>query len=134
MALSLDLYSHIFSFLDRCTDKPLVFTFFPDFTSSERKKIDERWLAESRVDHHRGTIPHSLFSDTGEWCRNGEYHRDECDSLGISLPAFICGERKEWWINGARHRLDGPAVVNLEAYETAVEEWWVVNGEMTEGP
>jgi hypothetical protein len=44
--------------------------------------------------------------------RNIIYHRDELDpKTGLSLPAYE-DERgyKSWWLNGNRHRLDGPAI------------------------
>ena len=49
---------------------------------------------------------------------------------GIASYRWTAIERthgdKEWWVNGKRHRLNGPAV----EYANGVEEWWV-NGEQT---
>ena len=53
-------------------------------------------------------------------------HRDEKDpETGLSLPAYINNENRmnTWWINGKRHREDGPAIDN--GYS---KQWWL-NGE-----
>ena len=41
-------------------------------------------------------------------------------------PAYVTsdGEYKAWWLNGERHRLDGPAV----RYGDGTDQWYV-NGE-----
>ena len=41
-------------------------------------------------------------------------------------PAYVTadGEYKAWWLNGERHRLDGPAV----RYGVGTDQWYV-NGE-----
>lgn len=53
-------------------------------------------------------------------------HRDEKDpETGKSLPAYIHDHdrMKTWWLNGKRHREDGPAIDN--GYS---KQWWL-NGE-----
>jgi hypothetical protein len=53
-------------------------------------------------------------------------HRDEKDpETGAPLPAYIhdLNMMKTWWINGKRHREDGPAIDN--GY---TRQWWL-NGE-----
>lgn len=37
-----------------------------------------------------------------------------------SGPAVICGNHKEWWFHGMRHREDKPAI----EYEDGSKEWW----------
>lgn len=53
-----------------------------------------------------------------EYWLNGERHRTDG-------PALIRGGHKQWWANGQLHRVDGPAVVSSDG---TTEEWWV-NGE-----
>ena len=44
-------------------------------------------------------------SGSKEWWLNGKRHRED----GPAVEYCINGS-KEWWLNGKRHREDGPAV------------------------
>ena len=55
---------------------------------------------------------------TKRWYLNGERHRED----GPAVER--CSGSKEWWVNGKRHREDGPAVEWSDGYK----EWWI-NGE-----
>lgn len=117
---------------------------------------------------HREDGPAYVFGDFEVWCYNGKLHRSPDPINGIELPAkcnnsnepsyiyaihgnyhrtegpalmFTDDDRKEWFINGVRHRIDGPAIecgertsyyedgllhrVDGPAHKTeTVEEWW----------
>lgn len=50
------------------------------------------------------------------WYKSGYIHRDG------GMPAIVVpGILQEWWINGKRHRVDGPAVANIYG----LYEWWI---------
>ena len=53
-----------------------------------------------------------------EWYLNGNRHREDG-------PAVKCSDGyKEWWINGNLHREDGPAIEGANGYKS-----WYLNGE-----
>ena len=55
--------------------------------------------------------------DSQSWYLNGKRHREDG-------PAIIDGGRQEWWyINGKLHREDGPAIIDVDKQE------WYLNGE-----
>jgi hypothetical protein len=61
---------------------------------------------------------------TQEWWVNGKRHREDG-------PAIINSHNyQEWWVNGKRHRLDGPAYINNGRQD------WYLNGKRhrTDGP
>jgi len=47
-----------------------------------------------------------------EWWINGKRHRK-------NGPAMIRGSNQEWWFNGKRHRINKPAVI-----DGGEKEWW----------
>ena len=51
-----------------------------------------------------------------EWYLNGKRHREDG-------PAFehVNGARREWYLNGKRHREDGPAV----EFANGIREWYL---------
>ena len=52
---------------------------------------------------------------TQAWYVNGQRHR-------LDGPAYIgANGSQEWWVNSQRHRLDGPAHIWANGYQ----EWWV---------
>ena len=55
-----------------------------------------------------------------EWWLNGQRHR-------VGGPAFIQAEHEEWWLNGQRHRIGGPA---FDQY--GHKQWWVEGAKLTE--
>jgi hypothetical protein len=57
------------------------------------------------------------------WYINGKRHREDGPAA-----EYINGF-KSWWSNGERHREDGPAVINSNGYK----EWWL-NGVKIEQP
>jgi hypothetical protein len=57
-----------------------------------------------------------------EWYLNGERHR-------VDGPAIEWADgHKEWWLNGKLHREDGPAV----EWADGTKEWWLNGEEYTE--
>lgn len=50
-----------------------------------------------------------------DWWLNGKRHRD--DGPAIELP----DGRREWWLHGKRHREDGPAIEWPDGYRS----WWL---------
>ena len=58
-------------------------------------------------------------SGNKEWYLNGQRHREDGPAI-----EWISGY-KEWWVNGKLHREDGPAVEDIRGDE----EWWV-NGKL----
>jgi hypothetical protein len=58
---------------------------------------------------------------TKEWYLNGKRHREDG-------PAFECSSGdKQWYLNGKRHREDGPA----HEYSNGEKEWWLDGEEYT---
>ena len=56
---------------------------------------------------------------TQEWWVNGQRHR-------LDGPAYIgAAGTQEWWVNGQRHRPVGPAVISA-----AVRQEWYVNSQL----
>jgi hypothetical protein len=51
--------------------------------------------------------------DDKVWYKDGVLHREG------DLPAVSNEIYKAWWLNGRRHRLGGPAYVNIN-----FQEWW----------
>ena len=62
-----------------------------------------------------------LYREDGseEWRLNGKLHR--MDGPAITQLNGL----KEWWLNGKRHRMDGPAIIYIDG----TEEWWL-NGKL----
>lgn len=83
-----------------------------------------RTVYDDRVVHYRHGTLHSVDDQPAiwwkcgdaEWYCNGVKHR-------ICGPAVVCQDdkRKEWWHYGMQHRDDGPAV----EVPNMCEEWWV---------
>ena len=61
-------------------------------------------------------------SGNKSWWLNGQRHREDGPAV-----EDISGY-KEWWVNGKLHREDGPAVYWSNGYK----EWWVNGREVTE--
>jgi hypothetical protein len=65
------------------------------------------------------------------WYKSGstcELHRDEIDpETGLSLPAFEDQTGyKSWFVDGKRHRLDGPAIQFPEnEYDKEYTQYWI---------
>lgn len=95
-------------------------------------KIDEdgdrRWYNEndelSREDgpaiEYRGESV-AVSNGTKEWYLNGKRHRKDGPAIEWSDGA------KEWYLDGKRHRADGPAVEDGNGYK----EYWLNNNEYT---
>jgi hypothetical protein len=62
------------------------------------------------------------YPDRVEWVNEAGYlHRED----GPAYESFLVQKDKvykEWWINGKRHRIDGPAI---ESTVMNYKEWWV---------
>jgi hypothetical protein len=58
-----------------------------------------------------------VFKNGGkEWFLNGKRHREDGPAV-----EYADGYNKEWWINGKRHREDGPAI----DYANGHKEWYI---------
>ncbi len=58
-----------------------------------------------------------INGDIQEWWLNGKRHREDG-------PAYIDSRIQEWWLNGKRHREDGPAYID-DNYKAV---YWYLNG------
>ena len=64
-----------------------------------------------------------VFSDgSRHWWLNGQRHRED------GPASEYADGGKEWFLNGELHREDGPAV----EYENGIKEWWLNDKQMTE--
>jgi hypothetical protein len=59
---------------------------------------------------------------TKEWFLNGERHRTDGPAIEWSNGT------KEWWLNGYLHRTDGPAI----EYSNGTKEWWLNGKKLTQ--
>jgi len=64
-----------------------------------------------------------VFANRVEYRLNGNLHREDGPkNLGQNLPAVEWENgSKEWWINNHLHRLDGPALYDVDESK----EWWI---------
>ena len=69
---------------------------------------------------HRVDGPAYINGDRQEWWLNGRLHRTDG-------PAIIVGDHQVWYLNGLCHRVDGPAYVNGDR-----QEWWLNGKRLTE--
>ena len=100
-------WNEIILFLDFCEFYTLL-----KFAPPERRHYyRKRWLLNSKVDIVKGEDSdveaeddnYKSYKSYKSYIVNGKKHND----VG---PAFIGKNRREWWINGNRHRLNGPAI------------------------
>ena len=64
----------------------------------------------------------NVYDNKTEWYLNGLKHREDGPAV-----EWVSGT-KSWWSNGVRHREDGPAYESADGYKS-----WFLNGlEMTE--
>ena len=96
-----------------------------DFTDSDRKnnermteKIIQNGYAIHKLDesgnNHCVDGPAVIWpGGTNEWWLNGKRHR-------VDGPAYEAEEYKAWYLNGLLHREDGPAI---EEYHQ--KTWWL---------
>lgn len=52
-----------------------------------------------------------------QWCRAGQLHRENGPALTLTRGPFVWG----WFLNGVRHRVDGPALLARDG----TESWWM---------
>ena len=65
-----------------------------------------------------------VYNDgTKVWYLNGKRHREDGPAIESSSGT------KEWFINGKRHREDGPAIEYYKGYK----KWFLNDKELTEG-
>jgi hypothetical protein len=57
-------------------------------------------------------------SGNKEWFLNGKKHREDGPAVERANGA------KEWWLNGKQHREDGPAIEYYDGYKA-----WFLNGQ-----
>ncbi len=70
----------------------------------------------------------AFVSHAGDMCwrHHGLCHRDELNSNGEPLPAQIWRDSNlDWYHNGKKHRLDGPASIQLLSNGLLQYTWWV---------
>ena len=56
-----------------------------------------------------------IYDDRTEWFLNGNRHREDGPAVEFS------DGHKEWFLNGKRHRTDGPAI----EYSNGDKEWYL---------
>jgi hypothetical protein len=77
-----------------------------------------------RIEYHFGECElHVSSSNSKFWYLNGQRHRDDGPAI-----IYFSG-RKEWYQHGLRHREDGPAVEG----PGQLKEWWI-NGKEVKSP
>lgn len=105
--------------------------FSNNFHAIEKEEI-KCWYDIDKHYHRDNDLPARIFqpdtvqADCGfmEWYLHGELHRDN------SKPAIVWDYGCEWWVNGVRHREDGPAV--FEAAGENVKQWFLHGVEYSE--
>ena len=75
----------------------------------------EKWVNADNKLHRNEKDGPAIIREDGEveYWKNGRKHR-------INGPAVITPYKIEWWQNGQRHRKDGPAII----YSNGMKEWW----------
>lgn len=85
--------------------------------------MEREWYKNGYL-HRDDDKPARVYADSDgyfeyEWHIRGKFHREN------DKPASIYNWQSNWWVNGLRHRLEGPAIISHENGEV---EYWV-NGE-----
>jgi hypothetical protein len=69
--------------------------------------------------YHKVDEPAILHKNGGEeWWIDGKRHRLDGPAVTVIVDNIVT---YEWWIGGKRHRRDGPAVI----VSNGTEEWWM---------
>jgi hypothetical protein len=85
----------------------------------EVKIIDLGNGAQLKIYGGDGNSYHSTYHLNGAkcWYLNGKRHRTDGPAIEDANGS------KSWWINGKLHRVDGPAVEYANG-----DKWWYING------
>lgn len=81
----------------------------------------EYWYRHGTL--HRTDGPAIVSDDLRQWIRDGQLHREGGAALFTRKCAFCAGGGQgcmEWFVEGIRHRADGPAVIHADGSR----EWW----------
>ncbi len=76
------------------------------------------YTVEGKLHREEGPAIDWLNVGTKSWWLNGDRHRSDGPSIECT------NGYKAWWVHGSRHRVDGPAVIYTDGHK----EWWL-NGE-----
>jgi hypothetical protein len=88
--------------------------------NKEREEANKPKLQETKVEY-LGQVPKNYtgiieWADgSREWYLNGERHREDGPAI-----EYLNGS-KQWYLNSKRHRIDGPAI----EYYDGTKEWWL---------
>lgn len=81
---------------------------------------EKKWSTSCWYQHgvlHNDDGPARVVEDfVYEWWVNGKRHRENGPAVEYREDGAF-----EWWVDGKRHRVDGPAVKNADGSE----EWWL---------
>lgn len=83
--------------------------------------------------YHRVGSPAKILNNTDgskqieEWYIDGKKHREDGPALSKWNGDVVTTE--EWYLNGKLHRADGPAITKRNADGSIISEEWYVNGE-----
>jgi len=94
-----------------------------------KKNGEDTWYLKNNIIHRDNDLPAVIIRDGKKqiWFKNGLKHR-------LGKPAIISQafsydlSYEEWWIEGQKHREDGPAVT----FSSGNKEYWLNGVEITE--
>lgn len=99
--MNIDCICGIFKFLNWTTDQYILDVL--NLSDDERRCVYDYWRRYTKFTQTKHT-----------YMVNGDYHRDD------DQPAIVYGDKLEWFIDGIRHRIGGPAI----EYKYGGEEYW----------
>ena len=99
---------------DGCTYKNGLFHSFDDQPAIVNGEDFKEWLKDGKW-HREGDKPAVIEAGTMKYYKDDVLHRER----GPAVTADIENFTHEWWLNGKRHRVGGPAV-----YDDDIQEWW----------
>ncbi len=65
-----------------------------------------------------------VYEDRTEWYHNNLLHCEDGPAIEWKAPSTHHHGRREYWQNGKRHRVDGPALITEDG-----DEFWFLNGD-----
>jgi small nuclear ribonucleoprotein (snRNP)-like protein len=99
---------------DGCTYKNGLLHSFDDQPALVIDDFAKEWLKDGKW-HREGDKPAVIYDGIFKYYDNDILHRKEGPAVTSDKENF----RHEWWENGKRHRIGGPAV-----YDGNIQEWW----------
>ena len=73
---------------------------FDDKSAKIYANGDQFWYKEDKL-HRDGDLPAIIHANGSQhWYKEGKLHRDHFPGREDDLPAVICADKVEWWVNG----------------------------------